>query len=349
MKIINCNLKIKVIDASTHLPETTATSNEELIEFMMTQKNTTMNSSMVKKMSDKIFNQFGVKERYFVKKPHRSKSDLCDTTEDLAISSLNKLKSSSLDNVDCFLFGSTTSNRFTGSISASLSKNLKNNPSCYDIKAGCSTSLAVLNNAVSQFMLGHKKIILTTSETLSKVINPNIPETWFGLADGAASIVLESENENSENADYIILQTSFAIDGKYVDTYTVRASLPPSQSSFNQEDYYIAGDGKLLETVAMQKYSEMFDAIYNGKYWEKIKWIIPHQVNKTIINSLLEKYPTSAKIVWNADKIGNIGGSSIMYSLADCILNGCFQKGDLILLISVGGGISYSFQIWEKQ
>jgi 3-oxoacyl-[acyl-carrier-protein] synthase-3 len=52
------------------------------------------------------------------------------------------------------------------------------------------------------------------------------------------------------------------------------------------------------------------------------------------------------EVIWDADRVGNIGGSSILYSLANALkgdrLNG---SGDM-LLMSVGGGLSFAGQLW---
>ena len=50
----------------------------------------------------------------------------------------------------------------------------------------------------------------------------------------------------------------------------------------------------------------------------------------------------------NNNEIGNIGGASVLYTLSDAIQKNTFQAGDQILMMSVGGGLSYSMHLWEK-
>ena len=56
----------------------------------------------------------------------------------------------------------------------------------------------------------------------------------------------------------------------------------------------------------------------------------------------------NAIILRDSEQIGNVGGTSVLYSLTQAIQNNIFKKGDKVLLMSVGGGLTYCMQLWEK-
>ncbi len=213
MNVININLKIKILSHVHLTPNIAITENSELVEQMLQFKGSTITSSLVSKMAQRIYEQYGVEKRYLSSKPFLKQYDSNITTESLAKNCLSKLDLQSLKSVDCIFMGTTTPVRYTGSQAAAISTVTENFPACYDLKAGCSTSLATLHNACMFLRSGVKTILAVTAETLSKVINPTNPETWFGLADGAAALILQ----NTQQPDFIIQRSYFSGDGDYVN------------------------------------------------------------------------------------------------------------------------------------
>lgn len=55
----------------------------------------------------------------------------------------------------------------------------------------------------------------------------------------------------------------------------------------------------------------------------------------------------TAELVWSADRVGNLGGTSVLFSLAEAWERRTFEPGDEILMMSVGGGLSYAMQHWR--
>jgi 3-oxoacyl-[acyl-carrier-protein] synthase-3 len=345
MKVLQLNLPIKILDHAHINPSIEATTNHELVELMLRAKGSDVTSSIIDKMAKRITMQYGVESRFLSSKPFKNFYDSKTNSETLAKLCLSKMDSTNFKIVECILFGTTTPVRYTGSQAAAISPVTENFPACYDLKAGCSTSLATFHNAALMLKAGVSCVLAITSETLSKVIHPSNPETWFGLADGAASFILQANVE----ADFIIEHSYFSVDGNYVNAYTVPGHLPPATSGEIVQSYYMEGDGQLMEQVAFSKYCEMFELLKSKNLLDKIQYFIPHQVNRGLINKVLEKYPLKAHIIWDAKDIGNIGGSSILYSLSHFLKDKNVTSNDHILMMSVGGGISSSFQVWKKK
>ena len=98
---------------------------------------------------------------------------------------------------ECVIMGSTTSCRYTGSQATAILGRLGVEAPAYETEAGCSTSLASLSLAQSLLISGYRDVLVSCAETLSKIIHPEIPEIWFGLADGGAALWLERAEQGT--------------------------------------------------------------------------------------------------------------------------------------------------------
>ena len=76
---------------------------------------------------------------------------------------------------------------------------------------------------------------------------------------------------------------------------------------------------------------------------EKIKLIIPHQVNQRIIDSALEKLsiPPEKSYV-NIDKYGNTSAASIPIALDEVVRAGKVKQGDVLVFVAFGAGLCWA-------
>lgn len=73
----------------------------------------------------------------------------------------------------------------------------------------------------------------------------------------------------------------------------------------------------------------------------ELDWVITHQANVNIIkNSLTEVGIPMSKTYTTIEQYGNTAGASIPITLAEGHKKGLFQKGDKMVLVGFGGGLS---------
>jgi 3-oxoacyl-[acyl-carrier-protein] synthase III len=343
--IINANLNIRVLGYAKALPRGAPTSNCDILALDPDLKG--KEDAYVKKMSSKIESRFGVVERYLTHKPWQPTEAEEETSEELAFRALQSIIPSERRTAPSLLIhGTTTTSRYTGSQAASILGRLGIVAPAYEIKAGCSTSLAALHMATLFLKAGYPDAAIACAETLSKVMNSKIRETWFGLADGGAALWIERDEQAP---DFRILHSYYSTDGKYVDLFTSKGILPPTAGDSDSNRFCLQGDADQLSRVSAARYCEMLELLFpDPARLSEIQWIIPHQVNLQLIREVLARYPIRARLFWNAREYGNLGGASILFSLADALQKGIFSRHDRILLISVGGGLSFAAQVWEK-
>ncbi|BCA94225.1 3-oxoacyl-ACP synthase [Legionella antarctica] len=345
MDILQPNIRFNILAASRIVPNSNSITNFEILKnFPRTSEHTDV---FLEKFAEKISEEFGFNTRYWCHKPWESLEASKDfTAESLAISAVQKLLANPNSKPpQAFLLGSTTNKRFTGSQAAAVLGELGIDAPAYDLKTGCSTSLSTLHMAYALMALGYGNVLVSCAETLSKVIDPENEKTWIGLADGAAALLLEYHTAGS----FTVEKTFFSTDGQYVDAFTTHGIFPPTHEQISSVGYHLIGDETLMKELAYIKYKHMLTHLLpNEEERNAITWVIPHQVNRKLTDQVLQENQINNKtIIWDADRIGNIGGASVLYSLARAVEEKIFDRPGKILLMSVGGGLSYAGQVLQ--
>ena len=82
-----------------------------------------------------------------------------------------------------------------------------------------------------------------------------------------------------------------------------------------------------------------------------IDWYLPHQANVRIIDASLKKFKIDkSKVLLNIAGCGNMSATSIMVLLDEFAKKGTFRKGDKLLFVAFGGGLTSGAAIveWNK-
>ena len=83
-----------------------------------------------------------------------------------------------------------------------------------------------------------------------------------------------------------------------------------------------------------------------------IDWYLPHQANVRIIDASLKKYKIDkSKVLLNISECGNMSATSVMVLLDEYAKKGTFKKGDKLLFVAFGGGLTSGAVIinWNKE
>ena len=345
MEILSPNIRFDITAASRVLPDSPPITNLDILQNFPRTSGHSL--SFLEKFAEKIGEEFGFYSRYWCHKRWEplDKSKAI-TAESLAIDAVQKLFAQfTPSKIHAFLLGSTTNKRFTGSQAAAVLGSLGIDAPAYDLKTGCSTSLSTLHLAYALMALGYSNVLVSCAETLSKVIDPENEKTWIGLADGAAALFMEKK----ETGAFTIEKSFFSTEGKYVEAFTTQGIFPPTKEQIDSIGYHLIGDESLMKELAYAKYKQMLAHLLPTKEDRNaITWIIPHQVNRKLITQLLQENDMiNQSIIWDSDTIGNIGGASVLYSLARAIEEKVFDRPGKILMMSVGGGLSYAAQVLQ--
>jgi 3-oxoacyl-[acyl-carrier-protein] synthase-3 len=347
MKLIKPNININILNAVTNEPRDCEYSNEEILSFDPKAK--FLPKFAREKLGKSILKKFGFGTRHMIRKPGDvPNSPEAITNEILSQETIKKCFNDSGKDIDFFVHGTTTTSRYTGSQATSILSAVNQLSPCIEMKAGCSTSLASMYAATLGLMAAHDNVMVLCTETLSKVVNPKDRETWFGLGDASSAIWMEKSTD--KNADFKLEAMTYGTNGHHVDMFTTRGTLPPTKDELDDNKYVLTGDGAALKELSLNHYNKMYKLFSENYNMSDIDYLIPHQVNDALIRKLMKNHfdMPNTKILKSSDRVGNIGGSSVLYTLSENLRDKKFKSGDKILLMSVGGGLSYSMHLWEK-
>jgi 3-oxoacyl-[acyl-carrier-protein] synthase III len=344
MKVLSPGFKFNIRNVSRVWPQEKIMSNLDLLLRHPDTKDKP--KSFLEDFALRIEKGFGFRTRSMAHLPATPFSPDEETSETLALKAVQKvLEGQNLHDVEAFVLGCTTSCRYTGSQATAILGRLGLTLPAFEMKAGCSTSLASLHFAQGLLAQGYNEILVCCAETLSKVVHPRVRETWFGLADGAAAIWMQSAPVDGKIQ---ILKSVYSTDGKYVDLYTTPGILPPTREALEADEYFLMGDGAQLKELALEKYLAMIQALLPSQQDRAhLTWIIPHQVNWHLIEEVCKLAELPGEVLWSAREFGNLGGASVLFTLAQAVEEERFKPSDQILLMSVGGGLSFSAQLWR--
>ena len=102
--------------------------------------------------------------------------------------------------------------------------------------------------------------------------------------------------------------------------------------------------GNELFKVAVRSMTDVSREVLEqaGYRAEDVKLFIPHQANQRITDAVADRLNVDSSIVYsNIAHHGNTSSASIPIALDECIEMGKVHEGDLVLLASFGGGVTW--------
>jgi 3-oxoacyl-[acyl-carrier-protein] synthase-3 len=79
-----------------------------------------------------------------------------------------------------------------------------------------------------------------------------------------------------------------------------------------------------------------------------VKCIIPHQANQRILSAVAERLEAREdQLFVNVDRYGNTSAASVAIALDEAVAAGRIQRGDLVLLVVFGAGLTWGAALIE--
>ncbi|MDQ7778635.1 MAG: 3-oxoacyl-[acyl-carrier-protein] synthase III C-terminal domain-containing protein, partial [Planctomycetota bacterium] len=145
-----------------------------------------------------------------------------------------------------------------------------------------------------------------------------------------------------------ILSTFIASDGNGADLMTIPAggaARPATHETLDSRLHYMKIKGReVFKFVVTTLEGLVTNAVAKcGLTIDDVALLIPHQMNLRIIESAVERlgFPLD-KVAINIDRYGNTSAASIPLALDEVSRNGRLKKGDIIVMASFGGGLTWS-------
>ena len=210
----------------------------------------------------------------------------------------------------------------------------------FDIQAVCSGFVYALSVADSMICNGlASRALVIGAETFTRLLDWADRTTCVLFGDGAGAIVLGAETGTGEPTDRGVLASALHSDGRLHDLLYVDGG--PSST---QTTGHLRMRGKEVYRHAVVKLTEVVAEVLEvgGLTPADIDWVIPHQANARIIDSVAGKLGIDVeRVVVTVDLHANTSAASIPLALVAAVRDGRVHRGDLLLFEALGGGLTW--------
>jgi 3-oxoacyl-[acyl-carrier-protein] synthase III len=248
------------------------------------------------------------------------------------------------ESLDLIIVATVTPDYLTPSMSCSIQGRIgAANAAAFDINGACTGFVYALDVARQYIANGAARHVLVVAvECLSRVTDWKDRKTCVLFGDGAGAVVLGRVEEGTG-----ILASLVGADGTQGNVLTLPAF------HITDQDRAVRSEGKTQ--VLWMDGSEVFafaarimsDSVRKvsekaGLLTEELDWIFPHQANMRILQNAQKRLKVPMERIYsNLEYTGNISSASIPVCLDEAVDKGLLKKGNSLVLVAFGGGLTY--------
>lgn len=211
----------------------------------------------------------------------------------------------------------------------------------FDLNAACSGFLFGLQTASMYIESGrYKKVLLIGADKMSSIIDYEDRATCIIFGDGAGAVLLEPTTDGMGVQDAIL--RSDATGAEYLHMKAGGSAYPPTLETVQNKEHYVFQNGRPVFKAAVSGMSDVVKKVMkrNELSAEDVAWVVPHQANIRIIESVarMADFPME-RVMVNIEKYGNTTAATLPLCLWDW--ESRLNKGDNIILTAFGGGFTW--------
>lgn len=244
--------------------------------------------------------------------------------------------------VDLLILATVTPDNTTPATAVKIASNLglREGVPAFDMSAACSGFVYALTMADNMIRLGQAKTaVVIGAETLSKIVDWTDRNTCVLFGDGGGAVVLRAKEGKGDSTDAGVLSTCIFADGSMYENLKTTGGVSTTQNAgvvfMNGKEVFKHAVGSLSNAAeeAMRR---------AGVSKDEIDWLIPHQANIRIIDSVRERMELPEdKVIVSLDHHGNTSAASIPLAMSENIQSGRLKKGDLVVITAMGAGFTW--------
>ncbi len=219
----------------------------------------------------------------------------------------------------------------------------------FDIEAACSGFIFGLEIG-QQFIMSrtYETVLVIGAEKLSTIVDWQDRNTCVLFGDGAGAAILQHRPQA-----HGLLTACMGSDGSKGNLLSMPGGgsrCPATVESVTSRQHFLRMDGK-------ETFKSAVNAMYNAAQEvlrrceidiSQIKCVIPHQANRRIIDAVGERLGvTPEQLFVNLEKYGNTSAASVAIALDEAATAGRIQRGDLVLLVVFGAGLTWGAAVIE--
>ena len=280
-----------------------------------------------------------IKQRTGIEKRHIVAEG--ELTSDLAIKAgTAALESAGItaNDLDAIVIATTTPDDTFPATAAKVQAGLgAENAFAFDVQAVCAGFVFALDTADAFIKSGKAdKVLVIGAESFTRILDWEDRTTAVLFGDGAGAVVLEASDADP---DWGVLSSALFTDGRYRDILYVDGGVSSTGSVG-----HVRMKGNEVFRHAVEKLSAGLLAALDRSdlSTDDIDWLVPHQANIRIIDSMQKKFGLAPeKVIRTVNEHANTSAASIPLALDAAVRDGRINNGHVIAFEAIGGGLSW--------
>jgi 3-oxoacyl-[acyl-carrier-protein] synthase-3 len=202
----------------------------------------------------------------------------------------------------------------------------------------------------SQFVASHtyNTVLIIGAEKMSAFVDWTDRNTCVLFGDGAGAAVLQHRPDSQG-----LLTTCLGSDGGKSELLQVPgggSACPATADSVSKKLHFLRMDGKETFKNAVNAMVSAAHEVLGrcGITVDQLACIIPHQANQRILSAVAERLEAREDQLYvNVDRYGNTSAASVAIALDEAVSQGRIKRGDLVLLVVFGAGLTWGAALIE--
>ncbi len=319
-------LPVEIAGLGSYLPERILT-NQDLEE-------------MVNTSDEWIYPRTGIKERHLLAED--------EATSDMAVAAArDALEAASMTaaELDAIVVATSTPDHSFPATACLVQAALgAQDAMAFDLEAACSGFVFAFSWSAGILASGMaRNVMVIGAEALSRCTDYTDRRSCILFGDAAGAAVLRPAQNGSE-----VIYSEMGSDGSWPEILILPAGgsrRPASHQTVDDRLHYMKLQGREVFKLAVNKMTELLQRLpeLTGVSLDEIKMVIPHQSNVRIIKSAFERAGMDlGKAYMNIERVGNTSAASIPLAMTEAVENGQLERGDLVLFLAFGGGLTWA-------
>lgn len=217
------------------------------------------------------------------------------------------------------------------------------NAAAFDIEVACSGfvySLAIAAQLVKSGM--YQQVLVIGSDVNSRFMDYTDRKVSILFGDGSAAALVSRCPVGEGIGESILGADGSGSEKLYLPAGGSR--MPATMETVANRQHFMYMDGNAVFKWSVRKIPEVMEQILqvNNLTFDQIKLVIPHQANVRIIQAIAERFHADIdRFYMNLGRYGNTVAATIPIGLHEAVAEGRIVKGDKVLLIGFGGGLTW--------
>jgi 3-oxoacyl-[acyl-carrier-protein] synthase-3 len=212
---------------------------------------------------------------------------------------------------------------------------------CMDISAAC-TGFPYSLSIAQQFIATqtYQNVLVVGAECLTTITDYQDRETCILFGDGAGAVVLQNKGEHQVLGSRLYADGS---DDTLMNVPSGGSRQPASLDTLKERGHFMKIQGRRVFQFAVKRMIDLIEEALANYAREKQRcMIVPHQVNSRVIQYAQKKLDIPLdRFIINIDRYGNTSAASIPIALDEAHQNKRLERGDLVILVAFGGGLTW--------